>query len=65
MFYYVDCPVCKKDLSEFVSPEKFEDEEPVFCIHCETKLRLRLTEQEDEEMGGLCGIFWFEKWDKE
>jgi ribosomal protein S27E len=64
LFYYVDCPECKKDLSQFVKPEDV-DENPTFCLYCETKLRLKYTEQYDEEMGDDFGMYWYEKWDKE
>jgi uncharacterized protein YbaR (Trm112 family) len=64
MFYYVDCPHCKKDISRFAEEEKIESG-PIYCPYCETALRLKFTEMYDEEMESNCGIFWFEKWEEE
>lgn len=63
MFYYVDCPVCKKDLSRFAEPENI-DKGAIYCPHCETALRLKFAEVYDKEMGGDCTHFWFEKWEE-
>lgn len=62
MFYYVDCPTCKKDISYLATEEKL-DTGPVYCPHCETKLRLKFSESFEEEMGCICGMFWFEPWE--
>lgn len=62
MFYYVDCPECKKDLSRFAEPEKV-DTVAIYCPHCESALRLKSGESFDKEMGCDCVIFWFEKWE--
>ena len=65
MFYYVDCPECKKDLSRFATEENLVAAEPTYCIFCEAKLRLMYTEIDDEEMGNSCVMYYFEKWEAE
>ena len=65
MFYYVDCPECKKDLSRFATQEALDAGDAIYCIFCEAKLRLKYTEVDDEEMGGGCIMFYFEKWEDE
>jgi len=62
MFYYVDCPECKKDLSRFAEQENL-DNGPIYCPYCESALRLKYGEIFEREMGGDCIIFWFEKWE--
>ncbi|MBS3886186.1 MAG: hypothetical protein KGZ41_03205 [Dethiobacter sp.] len=62
MFYYVDCPECKKDLSHFAKQENL-NKEPIYCPYCENALSLKYGEIYEQEMGGDCIIFWFEKWE--
>lgn len=64
MFYYVDCPVCKKDLSCFAEQENLE-KSPIYCTHCETALRLKHSETWDDDFGCEVALFWFEKWEEE
>jgi len=58
MFYYADCPVCKKDLSNFAAEENLI-KEVICCPHCESRLKLCFTETWDEDIGCLYGMFWF------
>ena len=62
MFYYVDCPVCKKDMSRFAEPENV-DKGAIYCTQCETALRLKSAESFDKELGCDCVLLWFEKWE--
>lgn len=58
MFYYADCPNCKKDLSNFATEDNLT-RDVIYCPHCECGLKLHFTETWDEDMGCLCGMFWF------
>jgi transcription elongation factor Elf1 len=60
MFYYVDCPKCKNDLSRHATVENL-DTEHFICTYCDSKLKLHFTEDWDEDLGDVYGIFWFEK----
>lgn len=60
LFYYVDCPFCKKDLSFFATEENLAAQ-AVYCPFCQEKLRLRFAESWEEELGCVCGMYWFEK----
>lgn len=64
MFYYVDCPECKKDISHLATTEKLESDEPIYCPHCETALRLQYGESFDGEMGESMGMFWVIRWEE-
>jgi uncharacterized protein YbaR (Trm112 family) len=63
MFYYVDCPICKKDISRFAEEDNLE-KGPIYCPYCESALQLKYAETFDEEMGDNFGMFWFEKWEE-
>jgi uncharacterized protein YbaR (Trm112 family) len=58
MFYYADCPACKKDLSHFATPE---NEGAFTCPYCRDRLKLVFQEFWDEEISCLCGLYFFEK----
>ncbi|MCR3922412.1 MAG: hypothetical protein NUK65_07850 [Firmicutes bacterium] len=60
MFYYVCCPVCDKDLSQFVDEDN-PKEDTIYCIHCETALLLKQATQWDDDYGMDITLFWFEK----
>ncbi|HHX74631.1 MAG TPA: hypothetical protein GX699_06985 [Firmicutes bacterium] len=62
MYYYVCCPVCNQDLSRFVDEEN-PREDSIYCIKCETALRLRYGTQYDADMGGEITLFWLERED--
>ena len=63
MYYYVDCPECKKDLSHLAETDNLDDG-PIECPHCATMLRLQYGENFDEDMGESVGMFWFIKWEE-
>ncbi len=56
MFYYADCPACKKDLSDFATTENVG---LFVCPFCQNKLTLKFQEIWDEEIGCLCGMFFY------
>lgn len=57
MYYYVDCPECRKDLSHMACKENLGV--VLTCIHCETELQLNYVESFDKELGCLCGYYFF------
>lgn len=59
LYYYVDCPECRKDLSHMTREENLGN--VMTCIYCSAELKLNYMESFDEELGFLCGYYYFTK----
>ncbi|NLZ38458.1 MAG: hypothetical protein GX893_02475 [Firmicutes bacterium] len=60
MFYYVCCPGCNRDLSNYVDEED-PQEITITCPYCQRTLRLQYGTQWDEDFGTDITLFWFEE----